>query len=87
MAEERGDWIQEDDQKNMTSDTAWLQQMGSSKNTLNTTLRKMNHLDKLIVFNVLIILMILLVSLVIFRVKSWNGPIFLRVFLDSLVSR
>jgi hypothetical protein len=33
--------------------------MGSSKNTLNTTPKKMGRLDKMIVFNVLIIVMIL----------------------------
>jgi hypothetical protein len=48
--------------------------MGSSKNALNTTLRKMDCLDKMIVFNVLIILMLLLVFVVIFHVKSWDGP-------------
>jgi cell division protein FtsL len=34
--------------------------MGSSKNTLNTTPKKMGRLDKMIVFNVLIIVMILI---------------------------
>jgi hypothetical protein len=43
--------------------------MGQSKNTLNTTLKKMGRLDKIIVFSVLIIVMILVCH---FLVTLWQ---------------
>jgi hypothetical protein len=51
--------------------------MGNSKNTLNTTLKKMGLLDKNIVFSVLIILMILVCDLLVTLVRELGRPFFL----------
>jgi hypothetical protein len=46
-----------------------LLHLGESKNTLNTTLKKMGRLDKIIVFSVLIIVVILVCD---FLVTLWQ---------------
>jgi len=53
-------------------------QMGNSKNTLNTTLKKMSRLDRKIVFDVLIILMILVCDFLATMLRELGQSFFLE---------
>jgi cell division protein FtsL len=57
--------------------------MGSSKNVFKTTLKEMGRPDKMIVFNVLIIVMVLVCAILVLSLRELERPI-LRVFLNSL---
>jgi hypothetical protein len=61
--------------------------MRSSKNTLTTTLKKLGRLDKMIVFSVLIMLMIMTCDFVVMLFQELRRPIFLEaVFGLTLVN-
>jgi hypothetical protein len=52
--------------------------MGSPKNTLNTTLKKMGRLDKMIVVNLLIIVTVLIFDFLVTMLRKLRRPIFLE---------
>jgi hypothetical protein len=57
--------------------------MGSSKNTFNTTPKKMGRPHKMVALNVSNVVMISVCVLLFYRDKCWEGPFLLTVFLDS----
>lgn len=66
-------------------DNAFYVGVSYSKNTLNKSPKKMGHLDKIIVFSVLIIVTILVCVSLVQSAERWEDAYFLWMFWSRLV--